>query len=489
MWGSRSRADIDAELDAIAGAGGRIIRFDVGWASFEYEKGRFSSYFEDRLDYIVEGALNREIEPQLVILSTPAWANGGKGLRYPPTDPDDISGFIYNLVDRYRGRVRYFEIWNEPDVAAYWPPGPNAGQYMSLLRVAYTAAKRANPNAVVISGGLVGNDTSYLQSMYDAGARDYFDRLGLHLYSGGNGPYEPEQPYNARWNYYGIDDLKAVMDANGDRDKHIWMSEFGWQTSTGGLWPVSEAVQAQYVGQAYQRLFEDFPYIDAMCLYDVRDDGTNPANPEHRFGFLRHNYSRKPAYYTYLGSSRELWPSPRLSANKVTVGYLQNQAGVYVTLPSGWGESSVTIQSLGCGLTSWTDVLSTTSTQTPVSAAVRPVRTTLYRALVPGREVGQAVRIRVRPYLRVDVRPAVVRPRTASTFTGRLLRAPGALAVLQRKSGRRWVNVRLDRVDRDSKYAFAVRHLRRGRFYYRVRFSGTAAFEPVTSRIVCVLVR
>jgi polysaccharide biosynthesis protein PslG len=52
-----------------------------------------------------------------------------------------------------------------------------------MLRAAYGAVKQADPNATVINGGLAdaSNASSYLTSLYLAGAKSYFDVLSQHV--------------------------------------------------------------------------------------------------------------------------------------------------------------------------------------------------------------------------------------------------------------------------------------------------------------------
>ncbi len=493
LWSNRGEADVERELDAMAAAGVRWNRFDVGWVSFEPRKGEFSSWWFARLDRVVKACLDRGIEPQFVIISTPGWANDNRGWTYPPARPSDISGFVRALAFRYRGRVRYFEVWNEPDVATYWRPSPDATAYVQMLKAAHAAAKEANPESVIISGGLLGNDLDFVQRMYDAGAKGYFDLLGLHLYPGHSGPYQPHDPYNivnARWNFYGIPGLRAKLESNGDAGKNIWISEFGWQTSLAGQWPVSEATQALYIGQSYDRIFEDFPYVEAACVYDIRNDGTNLRNPEQNLGLLRWNLAPKPSYYAYGLASARLWPSAKLTASPGIVAYPRRNTTLTARLPSAWGEASTTIQRLPAGAETWEDVASTLTTSGTLSVSTIPPRNTLYRALVDGHEAARSVRARVKPFGSVAVSPVYPRLRQLVRISGRMLVAPYVTVGLYRKTAYgRWTRIRSYRTDATGRYSFTVRHFRRGRFYYRVLLSLSSSFEPAATRVVSVIAR
>lgn len=56
------------------------------------------------------------------------------------------------VVSHFRDEVKYFEIWNEPNITAFNPENRTAADYTKLLKAAYEGIKSVNPNAVVIGG-------------------------------------------------------------------------------------------------------------------------------------------------------------------------------------------------------------------------------------------------------------------------------------------------------------------------------------------------
>ncbi len=95
------------------------------------------------------------------------------------------------MAERYKGRIRFYQIWNEPNIYPEWGNQPvDAAAYTRLLCLAYQRIKAVDPEAVILSGALAptdqlgtltaenGNnlmDTLFLQQMYDAGAQGCFD--------------------------------------------------------------------------------------------------------------------------------------------------------------------------------------------------------------------------------------------------------------------------------------------------------------------------
>ena len=76
----------------------------------------------------------------------------------PPDDLDAFGDFVEMVVRRYKGRIHYYQIWNEPNIYPEWGEQPvDAAEYVELLKVAYTRAKAVDPEVVIIAGALATN--------------------------------------------------------------------------------------------------------------------------------------------------------------------------------------------------------------------------------------------------------------------------------------------------------------------------------------------
>ncbi|HLY28548.1 MAG TPA: hypothetical protein VKQ72_19530, partial [Aggregatilineales bacterium] len=110
--------------------------------------------------------------------------------------PNDWNAFKSAVADQARTlaslHIDAVEIGNEPNLVNEWSSGPNAWQYVQMLRVAYTSIKSANPNIIVVSAGLAPtlttgdrgaiNDLDFAKEMLDNGAAQWFDAFGYHPY-------------------------------------------------------------------------------------------------------------------------------------------------------------------------------------------------------------------------------------------------------------------------------------------------------------------
>ncbi len=196
-----------------------------------------------------------------------------------PDHYDDFAAFVYAFVRRYRGLLRHYIIWNEPNLSLEWggrPPDP-AG-YTELLRRAYRRAKEADPDCVILAAGLSPtlegygsdwglNELVYLQAMYDAGARDCFDALAIHAYGWTSAVDEPADPQ--RINFARAQLIRDVMLRNGDGHKPCFITEGGWNDHPRWVMAVSPARRVMNTLGAY-RLVEQWEWCRAFCVWCFR---------------------------------------------------------------------------------------------------------------------------------------------------------------------------------------------------------------------------
>ena len=289
-------------LQMIAAAGFHWIRQEFPWEDIEiHGRGDFVDRRNDldgdgqadavdawaKYDQIVALAEEYRLEIIARLSNPPAWsrADGNeRGTYAPPDDLNDYGNYVHTVAARYRGRIRYYQVWNEPNIYPEWgeqPVDPEA--YTELLCLAYRRIKEADPQAVVISGALAQtielsgrdlNDLIFLQRMYDAGAADCFDVLAVNAYLLWSGPTDRRlQPLYV--NYSRPLYLRDIMVANGDAHKPIWISEMNANAvpndpairGLGSYGQVTLEQQARYVPLAYQRAMEEWPWVGVVSFW------------------------------------------------------------------------------------------------------------------------------------------------------------------------------------------------------------------------------
>jgi polysaccharide biosynthesis protein PslG len=302
--------ELARELDVYRAAGSGWIRIDINWEVIQ--AGGPSSYNWAPFDRVVQAARDRGLQILATILYTPAWARPGTSAgTYPPADLGTYGAFAATAVARYAPLgVHAWEIWNEPN-RNFWKPSADPARYTDLLKLAYAAIKRADPQASVVSGGLspygaVGetradgmNPVTFLQKMYAAGAAGHFDAVGWHPYEWGVGVrFHPMSAWSQLTET--STNVRSVMAANGDGSKPVWGTEYGAPTFSGGI---SEAAQAELLQRAY-REWSGWRWAGPLFWYSARDAGTDPGDREDHFGLVRRDFAPKGSFAAYQAVAR-----------------------------------------------------------------------------------------------------------------------------------------------------------------------------------------
>jgi hypothetical protein len=248
----------------------------------------------------------------ILVSRSPHWASNSLDVESPPADPSSFGRFMGFLARRWAGRIGAWEIWNEPNTARVWPSGPNPLQYVALLKAAYPEVKAADPTAKVVFGGIANlhkNSRRFVYDSYMAGAKGYFDVLGWHAYSVcGASPsqisYSP-RGWITLWSFLGYRTIRNDMVQRWRDGKPIWITEFGWSTSTekcDTAWTsgVSENMQAELLVEAFQLMKPD-TYLQLAVWYAMRNNywDLDADHIEARFGLARSDWSPKPAYAAF----------------------------------------------------------------------------------------------------------------------------------------------------------------------------------------------
>jgi polysaccharide biosynthesis protein PslG len=292
-----------AQLTTMRAIGISSLRFDANWDSVQY--GGPTSFDWAKLDQAVDSTRAAGMSVDLIIDGCPPWAalaGTAGGLSPVPASAGQYAEFAAAVARRYGPKgVGTFEIWNEPNSAAFWPPKANPAAYTADLKAAYSAIKEVDPSAFVISGGLApelsdGTNISpvdFLTAVYADGAKGSFDAVGYHAYCYPALPDTYESWSGWSQMAQASPSVRSVMDANGDSSKSIWITEFGAPTS--GPDGVGEASQAAGIAQAVADA-KGTTWIGALYLYSWQDTGTDLGDDGDWFGLVTAGGAPKLAY-------------------------------------------------------------------------------------------------------------------------------------------------------------------------------------------------
>jgi hypothetical protein len=326
LWGNTATTARDLQLAKSAGFHWVKQRFE-----WRYIEGKNKGNFEwNEPDRIVDAISGSGLKIVARVDDQPQWASSriqwpGFG---PPDKLTDFTDFLTALAERYKGRIQAYEIWNEPNLDREWggsKPSPDA--YTAMLKASYAAIKAVDPQALVISAGMSPTTTNnehatpdlvFLQKMYEEGARDSFDILGVHAAGWKAEPCaDPavvarsadltnNDPSDANlkriYALRHVEDVRALMVKEGDADKQMSVLEMGWTTdarpgSQYAWFSVDREQQAKNLVGAFQCARQNWqPWMGLMTVIYIPDPHWSQTDEQYWWSITNPDGSPRPAY-------------------------------------------------------------------------------------------------------------------------------------------------------------------------------------------------
>ncbi len=297
---------VGPEIALMQAAGVQWLRLPLRWHWLEPERG---VYRWDRVEGVVDGAAAAGLRLLAVLGGTPSWSSGVAPGNVPavvhwdafePVEADDFADYVYRVAEHFRGRVQAYELFNEPNSQSHWQPAPNPARFINLLCAGYLAAKFADPESVIVVGGLNGNgltrgsqapaSRNFLKAIYAGRGAGCFDVLAIHPFVH---PTETGLAGLQAW----VDETRQYMLARGD-PRPLWLTEAGWSSGP-RLWghsTITEEQQADWV----VTLYRDLKGPEKVFWYNFKEVRPHPSDPEFQWGWLRFDLAPKPAYWSFV---------------------------------------------------------------------------------------------------------------------------------------------------------------------------------------------
>ncbi len=270
-------------------------------------------------DEVIAETAYRSLKLIVRLGKAPDWAIQ-KANGEAPFDLTAFGMFCGDLATRYKGKIAGYQVWNEPNLSREWnDQPPSASGYVKMLAACARAIKAADPEAVIISAGLAPTGTDlpvavpderFLVEMYRAGLAAHYDVLGLHApgyrWPPGTPPDDPRLD-GQRWQAFRhVEDMRAIMVANGEGHKQVAILELGWttdlrETVSGSdgtptanpyRWhAVTEREQAEYMVGAYRFAAERWrPWVGLVTAIYLADGSWTPDNEEYWWAITQGSY-------------------------------------------------------------------------------------------------------------------------------------------------------------------------------------------------------
>lgn len=219
------RAPYADNFPTVPVAAWRAILPETHWFSLEPRQGEWKF---DKLDIAMRLMESRGVDVLLTLGETPTWASSNPsrkgsyvyGQSAAPRKLADWENYVRTVAQRYQGRIRHYELWNEPSVREVDGDGAyfTAGQLVEMGQSAYQIIKETDPLARLTTPSMVGGEKGVdrLDAYLAAGGGRCADIVSFHYYG------LPEQipQYHAA--------LIKVMARHGLERLPVWNTEFGY---------------------------------------------------------------------------------------------------------------------------------------------------------------------------------------------------------------------------------------------------------------------
>ncbi len=303
-WGLSSSAGSTRNaaewLPKVAAAGVTTVRMFPEWRNFEPKTGTWNWTGGDAL---VKAATDNRIEINAILMGAAPEAKAVHA--FPMENLDGWSNYVSKVVERYKDRVHYWEVWNEGN------GGFNDGKhttvdYAQLAIRTYEAAKQADPNAQV--GLTVASyDAPYLQqtilAMQKAKKPNSFDYLCIHPYEIADGlaGVDGEIPY--LWMTHSLREMLKVS-APEKVNAEIWITEVGHRIGESH----GQKITDHDAAIAFAKI-----YVMAIAQGIARTqwfEAQDPIGEDAGFGLISRDGKERPSYRTLKTLSSKLGSTP-----------------------------------------------------------------------------------------------------------------------------------------------------------------------------------
>ncbi|HEX2951479.1 MAG TPA: hypothetical protein VHV83_18215, partial [Armatimonadota bacterium] len=278
----------DAQLEVLAAGmcGAKVMRTGPEWGSIEPTEGTWQW---DKFDWIVDEYAKQGMELEYPFAFSPGWAVAdqsalAKGWSYfsrkcPRLDA--WSQYCSAVATRYKGKMRLFEVWNEPDIG-FWNDGLE--EYLQIQKAAYEAVHQANPQARVMNGGLANFDHPQRKQGFAEGlatrGQSSMDILALHMH----GPFS---------------NFQQTVDGKVAEIRKMFKGNMPIYYNETAIPSMDDAQKMQAETLVKKLIFAWARGSIGYTWYDLRNDGFNPKDGEHNFGMVTNDFYPKAVYPTY----------------------------------------------------------------------------------------------------------------------------------------------------------------------------------------------
>jgi len=284
------------DFEGMQRAGITWVRVDFTWDVVEPRPGEFRWALFDR---VVAEAERYGVNLLAVTGYCPRWASSGPDRYSPPRDTSEWTAFVSTVVGRYRGRIRHWTLWNEPNSDSFFH-GSLEQFIRQVLIPGARAAKAADPDCRIVGPDLAhlsGSDWDRWLDRICLEAGPFLDVVSHHVYK--DKPKAVLRELDGRKKFYEGPTVKEILQKRGMLSRPFWLTETGWRSTE-----VGDDRQAGYL-VALLKGAKKRPWIHKVFLFEWRDSPQLPG-----YGLLdlsgrpKESFTAVRGFVGYLKASR-----------------------------------------------------------------------------------------------------------------------------------------------------------------------------------------
>ncbi len=267
-----------AALERLQAHGFGWVRQRVDWGRIEPQPG---IYQWEALDATLDEIVAADLTPLLVLDGSPPWARAPQDRQptanplAPPADPTDFARFARSVARRYGDRLRFYQLWDEPNIAPHWGNRHiEPVHYAQLARLAAEAIRSADPDAIIVAAALAPttdrghtamDEFAFFERMIAAGALDVVDMLAIQPLGFG---YRSDDAHlaGARLSFQRAAAIRRRLVSAGADDVPLLAVRFGWNRMPNSPWStVSPDNQRQFAADAVTIAQTQWPWLSSLA--------------------------------------------------------------------------------------------------------------------------------------------------------------------------------------------------------------------------------
>jgi polysaccharide biosynthesis protein PslG len=252
-WGIQIGTLENEYIEKASKIGVKWTRLNASWGEIEKEKGKYNW---EETDKAFATALDKGIIPFVCISGSNKLYSGetpkieginkeiyGSSILPPTNNNSALTAwlkFVKEVILRYKGKINYWEIWNEPNHPHYWGAQPDGSEYGLLVRETAKVIKANQSDAKIIAGALAGLDPEFTDKFLANGTSELISIITFHNYS----ELPEDRIYKAIEEWQVIDKYNPAIE--------LWQGECGYPSHSNtrdyrGLSPWGINIQAKWL--------------------------------------------------------------------------------------------------------------------------------------------------------------------------------------------------------------------------------------------------